>query len=239
MTVGESLKVDRSAPTLRELTLEKLREAIFQGYFRPGDRLVERTLCDQLGVSRTVVREVLRHLETEGLVETLAHHGPIVARLDPASVEEIYEIRALLEAHAARACAENATDETVQQLREIRVVIEAAFVQSDFPRVLEYTERFYEAMFVGGGKTMTHQVVKSLNARINRLRAMTIAVPNRGAESNHEMNTMLDAIARRDGEGAAAASILHTRRTAQIAMAVLAEHSTEPSNERVPSVSHG
>src|SRR5579864_4950577 len=97
------LKVDRNAKTLRELTLEKLREAIVQGYFRPGARLVERTLCDELGVSRTVVREVLRHLETEGLVEIVARQGPIVARLDPEQVQEIYEIRALLESEAARA----------------------------------------------------------------------------------------------------------------------------------------
>ena len=69
------LRIDRNAKTLRELTLDKLRGAIVQGYFRPGARLVERTLCDELGVSRTVVREVLRHLETEGLVEIVARQG--------------------------------------------------------------------------------------------------------------------------------------------------------------------
>src|SRR5579863_5178279 len=108
------LKVDRSAKTLRELTLAKLRGAIVRGYFRPGARLVEWTLCDELGISRTVVREVLRHLETEGLVEIVARQGPVVARLDPTQVAEIYELRGLLEANAARACAENATSEVVK-----------------------------------------------------------------------------------------------------------------------------
>lgn len=92
-----NLKIERNAKTLRELTLDKLRGAIVQGYFRPGERLVERTLCDELGVSRTVVREVLRHLETEGLVEIAVGHGPIVARLDPALIGEIYELGGLLE----------------------------------------------------------------------------------------------------------------------------------------------
>jgi GntR family transcriptional regulator, trigonelline degradation regulator len=217
------LKIERSAKTLRELTLDKLRGAIVQGYFKPGDRLVERTLCDELGVSRTVVREVLRHLETEGLVEIIAHQGPIVARIDREQVGEIYELRGLLEAHAARACAEHSSPELVARLRESRREIEDAFENNDLPRVLEFTERFYEAMFEGAMKPMTHDVVKSLNARINRLRAVTIAVPGRGGESNREMNALVDAIERRDGDAAAAASSAHIRRTAELAMAALAQ----------------
>jgi DNA-binding GntR family transcriptional regulator len=226
----DQMRVDRSAPTLRELTLEKLREAISQGFYRPGDRLIERTLCDQLGVSRTVVREVLRHLETEGLVETGSHSGPIVARLDPAQVEEIYEIRALLESEAARACAERATPALVKQLRDIRKEIEDAFDKADFKRVLLNTEHFYETMFTGGQKLMMHQVVKSLNARINQLRSVTISSPGRGTDSNREMNKLLAAIAKKDGEAAAAASLEHVRRTAGIAMAALAEKEAATSD---------
>src|SRR5215831_3449579 len=119
-----TLRVDRSIKTLRELTLEKLRDAILNLRFKPGERLVERHLCDQLGVSRTVVREVLRHLEAEGLVETVARQGPIVARLDPTQVAEIYELRGLLEANAARACAEKVTPAIIEDLRGIRRKIE-------------------------------------------------------------------------------------------------------------------
>ena len=91
-----NLKIERSNKTLRQLTLETLRDAILDSRFRPGERLVERTLCDLTCVSRTVVREVLRHLESEGLVQTLPHQGPIVARPDLAQAEQIYEIRELL-----------------------------------------------------------------------------------------------------------------------------------------------
>ena len=217
------LKIDRTAKTLRELTLDKLRGAIVQGYFKPGARLVERTLCDELGVSRTVVREVLRHLETEGLVEIIARQGPVVARLDPSQVGEIYELRSLLEANAARACAERATPGLVARLREIRRHIEAAFAAGDVPRVLDHTEHFYEAFFDGAGKLVSLGVVKSLNARINRLRALTIATPGRSQESNREMNALLDAIERGDGNAAAAASCAHIERTAELALQVLAE----------------
>jgi GntR family transcriptional regulator, trigonelline degradation regulator len=219
----QDLKIDRNAPTLRELTLDKLRGAIVQGYFRPGARLVERTLCDELGVSRTVVREVLRHLETEGLVEIVARQGPIVARLDPAQVGEIYELRGLLEANAARACAEEATPEVVRQLRGIRGIIEEAFEKRDLPRVLEYTERFYETLFEAAGKHVSLTVVKTLNARINRLRALTIATPGRGSDSNREMNLLLDAIERRDGDAASAASFAHIKRTSELALSALAQ----------------
>ena len=215
----ELLKVDRNAPTLRELTLGKLREAIFQGYFKPGSRLVERALCDQLGVSRTVVREVLRHLEAEGLVTSVAHQGPIVAILDTAKVKEIYEIRALLEAHAAKACAEIADESTIARLKDMRAVIEKAFAKNDFHRVLEYTGHFYEAMFVGGEKYVTLEVVKSLNARINSLRFRTISSPRRGDESNKEMRKLMDAISRHDGLAAFEASMAHVERASEVALA--------------------
>ncbi|SAK91906.1 GntR family transcriptional regulator [Caballeronia calidae] len=221
------LKVDRNAKTLRELTLEKLREAIVQGYFRPGARLVERTLCDELGVSRTVVREVLRHLETEGLVDIVSRQGPVVARLDPTQVSEIYELRGLLEANAARACARNATPEIIEKLRGIRRKIEDAFARDAFAEVLTQTESFYDVLFEGAQKSVSLSVVRSLNTRINRLRALTISSTGRGEESNREMNALLEAIERGDGDAAFEASAAHIRRVAGLAQQALSQ-SSEP-----------
>ncbi|TIX93067.1 MAG: GntR family transcriptional regulator, partial [Mesorhizobium sp.] len=93
----DTLRIDRSAKTLRTLALERMREAIMDFHFQPGERLVERPLCDQLGVSRSVVREVLRQLEAEGLVQMVPGHGPAVAKPDLGRTDEIYELRALLE----------------------------------------------------------------------------------------------------------------------------------------------
>ncbi|MDI9229549.1 winged helix-turn-helix domain-containing protein, partial [Serratia bockelmannii] len=69
--VQASLKIENAPVTLRELALAKIRQAIISGYFQAGDRLVERSLCEELGVSRSVVREVIRYLEAEGLIEKL------------------------------------------------------------------------------------------------------------------------------------------------------------------------
>lgn len=223
MSSNSLLKIDRSAKTLRELTLEKMRDAILSAYFKPGARLVERTLCDELGVSRSIVREVLRHLETEGLVETIPHQGPVVASLDADKAAQIYEIRALLEGHAAQLCAERADDALIERLDSINDDIQAAFAASDSRGVLAHTAEFYELMFEGSGQTMAWEIVQSLNARINRLRAMTISSSGRAAEAAAEMRQILDALKRRDAQAAHDASVAHVRRVAEIAAVKLRE----------------
>lgn len=228
---GSSLKIDRSVKTLRELTLEKMRDAILSAYFKPGERLVERTLCDELGVSRSIVREVLRHLETEGLVESIPHQGPVVATLDADKAAQIYEIRALLEGHAARLCAERADSALLERLAVINSQIQAAFCADDFHGVLEQTSAFYELMFQGSGQTMAWEVVQSLNARINRLRAMTISSAGRAAEAAEEMRLLVEALLKRDAQAAHDASVAHVRRVASIAANKLAEASTEAEEQ--------
>ena len=99
------MRIEEVPRTLRELALERMRAAIVEFHFKPGQRLIERDLCEQLGVSRSVVREVIRHLEAEGLVHTVPHQGPIVATLDAETAAQIYELRSLLESAAAQAAA--------------------------------------------------------------------------------------------------------------------------------------
>ena len=84
------LAVVRDAPTLRELTTAKLREAILSLHFKPDQHLVERELCEQTGVSRTSVREALRQLEAEGLVERRGHRGLFVASVTAEEARQIY-----------------------------------------------------------------------------------------------------------------------------------------------------
>lgn len=218
---GEEMKVERSVTTLRSLTLEKMRDAILDFRFKPGERLVERTLCDRLGVSRSVVREVLRHLEAEGLVETIPHQGPAVTRPDPKQAAQIYEIRGLLESEAARACALHASTADIAALGAVIDEIDTAF-QTGSPReVLRRTTEFYEKLFVAAGKEVAWDVVRSLNARINHLRSMTIAAKGRHADAIAEMRALHEALSRRDGEAAYAASRAHVATVARLAQSIL------------------
>ncbi|MDQ0301475.1 GntR family transcriptional regulator [Ancylobacter polymorphus] len=219
---GEEMKVERSVPTLRSLTLEKMRDAILDFRFKPGERLVERQLCERLGVSRSVVREVLRHLEAEGLVETIPHQGPAVTKPDPAQAAQIYEIRALLESEAARACALNAPEAAIAELGGVIDEIDAAFRTGSPREVLRRTTEFYEKLFVAAGKEVAWDVVRSLNARINHLRSMTIAQQGRHADAIAEMRRLHAALMQRDGEGAYEASRAHVATVARLAGAILA-----------------
>lgn len=216
-TDGDPMRIQRTAKTLRQLALEKMRDAILRFRFRPGDRLTERELCQRLGVSRSVVREVLRHLEAEGLVETIPHQGPVVARFDPAKVEQIYEVRALLEPMAAAACAERADADAVSRLARAIDAIDLAFDGGDPPAVLEATTAFYEQLFECGGKLVAWEIVRSLNARINHLRGMTISSENRHRTVIPEMHRIQQAIAAGDPDAASVASRKHVYRAADIA----------------------
>src|SRR5215471_4456604 len=102
------LAVARDVLTLRELTTAKLRDAILSLHFKPGQHLVERELCEQTGVSRTSVREALRQLEAERLVERRASRGLFVASVTAEEARQIYEVRAALEPEMARLFAETA-----------------------------------------------------------------------------------------------------------------------------------
>jgi GntR family transcriptional regulator, trigonelline degradation regulator len=215
------LRVNRATRTLREQAVERLRDAILNFQFKAGERLVERSLCEKLGVSRTVVREALRHLEAEGLVEVLPHQGPAVAKPDVSQAAQVYEIRALLEAEAARAAAARAEAADVARLVEANRTIQAAFANGTGRDVLRATTDFYELLFAIAGHTVAWQLVQGLNARVNYLRAMTISKPDRSVDADAEMVRIIEAIARGDGTAAAKASFDHVATVKRLAIAML------------------
>lgn len=221
MSEVSDLRIQEVPRTLRELALEKMRAAILDQHFPPGARLVERDVGAQLGVSRSVVREVIRHLESEGLVQTIPHQGPIVAELDADTAAQIYDIRAALEAAAAAAAAQRATPADVARMEQALADIGAAYAKGQHKSVLDATTRFYDVMFQIGGKAVAWDLVQRLNGRISRLRAMTIASAGRSATGPAQMRKIVEAIAGHDAEAAARACREHVERAAGIAQAML------------------
>ncbi|EGO9992624.1 GntR family transcriptional regulator [Salmonella enterica] len=221
MVDNHSLKIDAVPVTLRELALTKVRQAIIAGYFKAGDRLVERQLTEQLGVSRSVVREVIRYLEAEGLIETLPKKGPIVAVLNWESAEQIYKIRMLLEQEAACDCARLASNDDKRQLhQQLQLIAQASREQDDIKRV-EASQAFYETLFRVAKQTIAWEIVQRLNSRISRLRALTLASPERQVAGFERMSRIYDAIENNDPQQARQAVLEHLTEAAQLAKQIL------------------
>lgn len=216
-----SLRVERNLPTLREQVLEKLRAAIVEMRFRPGERLVERKLCQLLGVSRTSVREALRHLESEGLVRAVPHKGPVVALPTMEEARELYEVRAVLEGLAGALFARNATDGQRQALMgRFREFAEAAS-RNDAQAAYQAGTRFYEALMAGTGNQLCAEMFRGLIARAAHLRAISAGAPGRLTVIVGELQRVIDAVANRDAEAARRACTAHVESAAETVLSHL------------------
>ena len=229
-----SLRVIQSAPTLREMTADTLREAIFSMHFKPNDRLVERDLCDQTGVSRTCVREALRHLESEGLVERRANKGLYVTVVTPAEALQIYEVRAALEPALAKLFVERASDADVKALRQALSHIGAAIDGKPVRAYVQGLEEFYDVLLRGSGNEVARRILQTLHARITYLRTVTAAQaqPARKRETLALMRDIADAAAQRDTKEIARRCATFVERSAAYALQVLDTESGSSARQR-------
>src|SRR5690606_3950010 len=157
-----SLKVARRPAPVRSQTADVLRRAIISGRFKTGDRLNERELCELTGVSRTSVREALRILEAEGLVEATPTTGSVVATLTPKQVKDIYEFRAVLEGFGAYQFVRLASHDEIEKGLELIDAVIAAIHDPDTLR--EEKQRFYEFLFNIAGNNLVAETMERVSA---------------------------------------------------------------------------
>ncbi|MHB1537779.1 MAG: GntR family transcriptional regulator, partial [Solirubrobacteraceae bacterium] len=217
---GGSLRVGRAAAPLREQATAVLREAILDFRLRPGQRLVERELIEQTGVSRATIREVLRQLTAEGLVTVIPQRGAVVVELTSKEVEDLYELRASLEALAARLFAERASDAQMAQLRqavdELRDAIEHAGSQEQpIQALIVAKDRYYDVYLAGCGNEEIRLILEGLQARVRLMRATSLGQPERPRHTLAEIEEVVGAIERRDPQAAADAAERHVQQAAQ------------------------
>jgi len=217
MSTAKLEKIDQPPATLRDLVQERMRDAIIEGAFEPGQRLVERPLCDQLGVSRTVIRETIRYLEAEGLVEILPGRGPIVAVMNWQDAKQIYDIRRMLETAAAETCARNMTTDRARDLDGALTRLKNSFSDETPGSLFRATAEFYAQIFAGAGHHIAWDVVQRLNGRISRLRMMTLASAEREKPGIMHMQNICDAVTSGDPDAAKAAVENHIDDTTAIA----------------------
>jgi DNA-binding GntR family transcriptional regulator len=213
-----SLRIARPVVTLRDQVVERLREAICDQRLPQGSRLVERQLCDMLGVSRTLVREALRQLEAEGFVVSTPHRGLSVASLDQATVRSIYEVRAVLEALAGSLFVERATDKDRQLLTAAIANYRRASEHDHGISRLHATARFYDVIFAGAQNEIISATLRPLSGRIFLLRARSMSMPGRREESAREMEEIFAAVLGNNPDDAWKACREHVERAAVYAL---------------------
>ncbi len=218
-----NLQIPRQAATLRLLVEDKIRNAIATGHFKPGQRLIERELCEQMGVGRTSVREALRQLEAEGLVVTIPHRGPEVSSINADEARQLYEVRALLEGFAGRAFAERGSDADIARLKEAVAGFRKAAEGDDRATLVEAKTRFYSVLMEGADNMFIRQSLTALHNRITLLRVTSMTQQGRLADSVAEIEDIYAAIAAHDGARAEEACKHHIAKAAEVALAVLAK----------------
>ena len=200
------LKIEKTAASLRQLVIERLREAVISGSLSPGQRLTERELTESLGVSRTVVREALRQLEAEGLIEVIPNRGPVVRTLTAEEAEDIYRIRAVLQGLAAKEFVAHATPEQIETLDAALADVIAAYDAGDAERTVETKTHFYDVLYAGAASETLSSMLATLHARMWRWRTLGLAHPQRSAarssESIENLRSIVAAIRNRDGNEA-------------------------------------
>lgn len=201
MSALSGIQVGRVAAPLREQVLDGLRAAILNFDLKPGERLVERELIEQIGVSRTTIREVLRELAAEGLVVVIPQKGAVVYAPSREEATDLYAVRASLEALALRRFIERAPEDKVEALRETVTGIEAVSTgDGGMLALLHAKDRFYDVLLDGAASRTIQQILGGVQARVRLLRATSLSQPGRPREVVEEIRGLVEAIAARDIE---------------------------------------
>ena len=204
--------------SVRQQLLHRLRTAITEGLFKPGERLVERELCEQFNVSRPSIREALRQLEAESLIDIVPNRGPSVRVISTDEVLQLWEVRLAIETVAVKRFAIHGTLDDIQALEDALTDFEAA-LNSEMPsRIRASKNAFFEVLCRGSHNSAIGTYLRQLNARLSWLWSSSLLMPNRPQESAIELRALLRAIRNRSPEAAQAAIILHNENAKAVAL---------------------
>ncbi|NLT94961.1 MAG: GntR family transcriptional regulator [Clostridia bacterium] len=193
------VKLDGYKP-LREIVFETLRDAIINQVLRPGERLMEIQLAEELGVSRTPVREAIRKLELEGLVVMLPRRGAYVAGISMKDILEVFEVRAALEALAASLAAERITDEELDEMERQLVKETEETEANNLRNIVEIDTTFHDLLYKAARNERLVNFVNLLQEQLHRFRSASLARPGRSKTALEEHRKILEAIAARDAK---------------------------------------
>ena len=203
---------------LRGAVVARLREAIISGQLKPGDRLIEARLAKTLKISRPSLREAMRQIEAEGLIEIVPNVGPVVRKHSVEEMRQIRDLRVPIESLCARYFALHANHAAIARLEDAVDQIELALAQADVGAIVRAKQLYYTVLTEGCGSTIIGKYLLQLVAMTSFSWGASLSTPGRPAESVFEVRRLIEAIRARDPERAAAASETFSRHAAAVGL---------------------
>jgi DNA-binding GntR family transcriptional regulator len=188
--------------SLRGRVFSRLREDILNGKYDEGVELREIAIGEELGVSRTPVREAFRQLELEGLIRIIPNKGAYVVGISDKDVRDIYILRSRLEGLAARWAVDNITEEQLEELEENVYLAKFHIDKGHREQMFELDNRFHELLYEASGSKILEHQLKDYHQYVLRIRKKTLSSATRGPQSNAEHEAILEAIKNKNADDA-------------------------------------
>lgn len=185
--------------SLRARVFHSIRENILNGVYQENEELREITLAQELGVSRTPVREALRQLELEGLVNIIPNKGAYVTGITKKDIHDIYSIRSYLEGLCARWACEHITENQIEELEEILYLSEFHGNRNHYDQLVELDTKFHEVIYRASGSKILDHVLSDFHHYVERVRKISLQSPSRAPKTLEEHTALVAAIKNRDG----------------------------------------
>ena len=199
--------------SLRGRVFNRIREDILSGKYEQNEELRENTIAQELGVSRTPVREALRQLELEGLVTIVPNKGAYVNGISEKDIHDIYVIRSYMEGLCARWACEKMTDNCLKELDEVVELTEFYIRKGNTEQIVELDNRFHELLYRACDSKWLDHMLTDFHHYVERVRMKSLADPERAEKSNQEHRAIVEALRKRDGEEAERLAHEHIIRT--------------------------
>lgn len=195
--------------SLTSLIFDRIREDILNGRYLTGDKLVEIKLADELGVSRTPVREALKQLELDGLVDNIPNRGVVVKGISQDDIDDILTIRLCIEGLVGQWAAERILDEEIKELEEIFDLMEFYTSKGDVDKIFELNTKFHETLYKATKSRYLEGVLKDFQLFIKSSRNSSLKTEGRLFTALEEHRNILAAIKNHDRENTRNSLVKH------------------------------
>ncbi len=209
--------------SLHDEIVSLLRDMIIEGAFKPGSKVPERELCLRFGVSRTPMREALKVLASEGLIDLLPNRGAAISRIKPEEVAELFPIMGALEALAGELACRAISDTDIAAIRQMHDMMVGHFERGEWLPYSKLNRQIHEAIFAASGNAALAALYQHLMVCIHSVRFVARKSQERWQEAVDDHIAIMDALEARDGERLAGLLKAHLSHKAEMVQEAMAE----------------